>query len=283
MQVFQTIHHFHAWRNSQSPTLQIGLVPTMGALHEGHLSLVHQSVQAADLTVVTIFVNPTQFGPNEDLDKYPRQLDQDLELLKAAGVDVVLAPDVREVYADPAHLQISFQIKSLDKVLCGASRPGHMNGVLQVVSILFHLVRPQLAFFGAKDYQQFLLIRQMVRELHFPLEVIPCPIVREKDGLAMSSRNVYLGEEERKQALALYRSLQLSLRLSQEGASPMQVRNLVLQGLEAFPLVRLDYFELLSGETLEPIEDLFPTSYPHAFIAAYLGKTRLIDNLALYP
>lgn len=283
MQVFQNIHHFHAWRNSQVPMQQIGLVPTMGALHQGHISLVRQSVQVNDQTVVTIFVNPTQFGPNEDLDKYPRQLEQDLALLEAEGVDVVLTPDAREIYPDPERLQISFQVKTLDKVLCGTSRPGHMKGVLQVVSILFHLVRPTNAYFGAKDYQQYLLIRQMVRELHFPLMVVPCPIVREADGLAMSSRNVYLSPGERKQALALNQSLQLCAKMAREGKTPEAVRAAVATHLQGFPLVQLDYFELLSGETLESIPNLSPSSHPHAFIAAFLGRTRLIDNLALYP
>jgi pantoate--beta-alanine ligase len=283
MQVFQDIHHFQVWRNACLPQQQIGLVPTMGALHQGHISLVRESVRNNEQTVVTIFVNPTQFGPNEDLSKYPRQLEQDLALLEEEGVDVVLAPDTREIYPDPERLQISFQIKSLDKVLCGRSRPGHMNGVLQVVSILFHLVRPTNAYFGAKDYQQYLLIRQMVQELHFPLRVIPCPIVREPDGLAMSSRNVYLSPEEREQALALYQSLQLCVPMARQGLSPEELRTAVHAHLQSFPLVRVDYFELLSGETLEPIANLAPSSHPHAFIAAFLGRTRLIDNLALYP
>ena len=279
MQLIPSLPDFQAARQALSPTLRIGLVPTMGALHEGHASLVRRSVGENDFTIVTIFVNPTQFGPQEDFSRYPRTLEADASLLAGLGADLVFAPRVDDIYPRQSH--ISFSIRQLDAVLCGASRPGHMNGVLQIVAILFHLTRPQRAYFGRKDYQQFLIIQQMVTDLHFPLEVVPCPIVREADGLAMSSRNVYLNPEERKQALFLSQTLRQLRQQRERFDSIAGMRRYVRQALKAYPLVRLDYFEVMDGHTLQPAKSLHPQSHPHAFLAAYLGRTRLIDNLPL--
>jgi pantoate--beta-alanine ligase len=283
MQIFSSIPHYQQWRAAIPVDQQIGLVPTMGALHQGHLSLVREARKQNHHTVVSIFVNPTQFGPSEDFESYPRTWESDLALLEAEGVAAIFAPSPAEIYPNKQALEISFQVKSLDKVLCGVSRPGHMNGVLQVVSILFHILQPSRAYFGEKDYQQFLLIRQMTRELHIPLEVMPCPIVREADGLALSSRNVYLSETERPQALALSHVLQRTRSLVQEGESLEAVLLAAHKFLSDYPLVRLDYLEILNQENLLPPDSLSPSEHPRAFIAAFLGKTRLIDNLSLYP
>lgn len=252
----------------------------MGALHEGHASLVRQSVAENDYTIVSIFVNPTQFGPNEDLDQYPRDMAGDTELLRSLGVDMIFAPDSDAVYPKPPS-QIMFGIRDLDKRLCGSSRPGHMNGVVQVVSILFHIVQPSHAYFGLKDYQQCLIIRQMVSELHFPVEVVPCEIVREADGLAMSSRNLYLSPEQRKQAVFLNQTLSYIYSQREQWSEVAQIQAWVQDQLADFPLVELDYFEVLDGDTLLPIQQLTDAGTPVAFIAAYLGKTRIIDNRIL--
>ncbi|MEL6652615.1 MAG: pantoate--beta-alanine ligase [Bacteroidota bacterium] len=280
MQIIPDIPSFRSIRQAISPQLRIGFVPTMGALHEGHASLVRQSVLENDITIVSIFVNPTQFGPNEDLDKYPRNLEADAALLESLGVDFVFTPSAKEVYPDPP-AQFYFEIRDLDKKLCGASRPGHMNGVVQVVSILFNIVQPNFAYFGLKDYQQCLILQTLVRELHFPLTIVPCPIVRESDGLAMSSRNVYLSPSEREQALFLSKVL---AEIKAKKASLKDVaaaKALVTERLQSYPLAKLDYFEIYDGRNLKEIPSLEELHQPHAFIAAYLGTTRLIDNLAL--
>jgi pantoate--beta-alanine ligase len=205
MEIIQNIPALRTFRRNLNPQTSVGLVPTMGALHAGHASLVKNAVKDNDITIVSIFVNPTQFGPNEDFEKYPRSLEKDAAMLADLGVDIIFAPSTNDIY--PAQSQFYFQIKSLDQKLCGASRPGHMNGVVQVVSMLFHLVQPTHAYFGLKDYQQCRIIQTLVEELHFPLEVVPCAIIREEDGLAMSSRNVYMSAEERQQALFLSQTL----------------------------------------------------------------------------
>lgn len=280
MEIFYDIQTYQAWRKQQSPLHRIGLVPTMGALHEGHASLVKQSTLENDLTVVSIFVNPTQFGPNEDFEKYPRNLEEDAALLKTLGVDAIFAPEVKDIYPG-GQSQILFEIRDLDKKLCGASRPGHMNGVVQVVSILFHLIQPTHAYFGLKDYQQCLILQHLVKELHFPLEIVPCPIIREADGLALSSRNVYLSTEEREQALFLSKTLTEVQEKKATFNSVQEAKDFVLQSLEQYPLVRLDYFDILNGQSLKEIPHIHPDHHPHAFIAAFLGKTRLIDNKSL--
>ncbi|MEL7530688.1 MAG: pantoate--beta-alanine ligase [Bacteroidota bacterium] len=280
MQILPNISSFRTIRQAIDPNLTIGLVPTMGALHQGHASLVQQSVAQNDITIVSIFVNPTQFGPNEDLGNYPRDLEGDAALLKSIGVDYIFAPNADEIYPEqPA--QFYFNILDLAQKLCGTARPGHMNGVVQVVSILFNIVQPHAAYFGLKDYQQCLIIQQLVKELHFPVQVVPCPIVREADGLAMSSRNMYLSTEERQQALFLSKTLNaIRDRLSDFPDVPA-VRAFVAESLKDYPLAKLDYFEIFDGRTLKEIPSLDPVHQPHAFIAAFLGKARLIDNLYL--
>lgn len=279
MHVFRDIASFRSWRRPLGLEGRIGLVPTMGALHDGHLQLVSRAVAENDHCVVSVFVNPTQFGPNEDFERYPRDLAGDSELLASVGASVVFAPDHQDIYTGQP--QFHFDIRQLDKRLCGTARPGHMNGVVQVVSILFNLVQPSHAYFGEKDYQQFRILKTLAEELHFPVEVVPCPIVREADGLAMSSRNRYLEPETRIQARALSAILkEVKARMGELG-TPEAAMAYVQKRLTDFPLVKLDYFEILHSLTLEPIPNLSPDHHPHAFIAAFLGKSRLIDNMPL--
>ena len=280
MQIFHSPISFRIARDAVGPEINVGLVPTMGALHEGHASLVRRAVAENDISIATIFVNPTQFGPNEDFSRYPRTLEADCALLESLGVDMVFVPKAEDIYPEKSY--ISFEITELDKKLCGASRPGHFNGVLQVVSILFHITRPTRAYFGEKDYQQLVLIRRMAQELHLPVEVTGCPIVREADGLAMSSRNRYLSDEERKQALFLYHSLTAIKNRKTELKTVEAAQTFIQHSLKDYPLVRLDYAEVLDARNLVNISELSSENHPRAFIAAFLGKTRLIDNMLLF-
>lgn len=281
MNVINDISGYRQLRRKLEGAGKIGFVPTMGALHAGHASLVKQSVSENDYTLVSIFVNPTQFGPNEDLSKYPRTFEQDCQLLEQLGVDGVFAPTASEIYGDrPSEVQLS--LKHLDKKLCGASRAGHFNGVLQVVSILFHIVQPHRAYFGLKDYQQFLIIEHLVRELHFGVQLVGCPTVRESDGLAMSSRNVYLSADQRKQALFLYKTLTAIKNQLEDFQTVSDVKAFVRESLEKYPQVTLDYFEVLNDKNLQEVKEISPLNSPRAFMAAYVGNTRLIDNLSLY-
>ncbi len=209
----------------------IGFVPTMGYLHEGHLSLVRRSKKECDVTFVSIFVNPIQFGPNEDFERYPRDEKRDLELLSKEGVDYVFIPEVHDMY--PADYSVYVDETELSKYLCGARRPGHFRGVCTVVTKLFNIVKPHKAYFGKKDYQQFRIIERMVRDLNMDVEIVPCPIIRETDGLAMSSRNVYLTPEERKDAVCLYKSLQLASKMIREGERNPQK---IIKAMEEFSL-----------------------------------------------
>lgn len=257
---------------------KIGFVPTMGYLHEGHLSLVRRCRQENDVVVVSIFVNPTQFGPNEDYASYPRDLNRDLSMLQAENVDYVFVPSVEEMY--PPHYSTYVVEESLSKYLCGKSRPTHFRGVCTVVTKLFNIVKPHRAYFGQKDAQQFRIIRRMVRDLNMDVEVIECPIVREPDGLAMSSRNVYLVGEERKQALALYQSLKIAEQLYQAGErSAERIKEKMLEHFAKFNLVRVDYVEIVNEETLQPVERL--EGKVLVAVAAWVGKARLIDNTIL--
>lgn len=275
MVILSTISALREYRRSLSGS--VGFVPTMGALHEGHASLAREAVANNDACIVSIFVNPTQFGPNEDFDQYPRTMEADAALLESLGVAAIFAPDSREVYpAEPA--QISFRIQHLDKVLCGASRPGHMNGVVQVVSILFNLVQPDRAYFGRKDYQQFLILRTMAKELHFPVEVVGMPIIREEDGLAMSSRNRYLSQEERSQALILSKTIRKIQNKAAEWKNAEEIEEFAKQQLRESSLIRIDYLTILSGKDLNILQSLNQDLSPHIFVAAWLGETRLIDN-----
>src|SRR5690349_3031317 len=257
---------------------RIGLVPTMGALHEGHLSLMRAARAACDVVVATIFVNPTQFGPNEDLSKYPRSFEHDCDLLKKENVDLVFAPSVDEMYPQGSVTWVT--VEGLSDKLDGKSRPEHFRGVTTVVAKLFHIVEPDTAFFGQKDAAQLAIIRRMVCDLKFPIEIVGCPIVREPDGLAMSSRNVYLDPAQRKSALVLSRSLRRVEERFKHGEHNTQV--LVEAGKGAFsaePAVRLDYLELVDPLSLDPVSEAKEGTL--VAVAAYLGSTRLIDNLVL--
>lgn len=280
MKIFHNIQSFQEQRKLLAPEQKLGLVPTMGALHAGHGSLVSQAVANNDVTAVSIFVNPTQFGAHEDLGNYPRTLAQDCALLETLGVDWIFAPTAKEIY--PQETQILFSLRDIDKKLCGRSRPGHFNGVIQVVSILFHIIQPDRAYFGLKDYQQFQIIRQMVNELHFQVEPVPCPIVREADGLALSSRNVYLSPAEREQSLFLYKTLTHIKQKLEDFQTASDVKDFVHQTLAQYPLAKLDYFEILNDNNLAEVDSLTPSDFPRAFIAAFVGTTRLIDNMELY-
>jgi pantoate--beta-alanine ligase len=283
MIIYQDVASLRDKRAKIARDKSVGFVPTMGALHQGHASLVRQSVLENDYTIVSIFVNPTQFGPNEDLDRYPRTFEADKELLEAIGTDFIFAPSVEDIYPQGRdNAAITFNIHGLADHLCGASRPGHMNGVVQVVNALLNIVQPNNAYFGLKDYQQFRILKTMGEEFHHPSNIVGCPIVREADGLAMSSRNRYLSAEERQQALFLFRTLDRIRANPKDFQTAQHVEAFVEQQLAHYPLVRLDYFDILNETTLQEVEDLSPSSYPRAFMAAFLGKTRLIDNMSLY-
>ncbi|MDE5447032.1 pantoate--beta-alanine ligase [Bradyrhizobium sp. CSA207] len=256
---------------------RIGLVPTMGYLHDGHLALVEASRAQCDVTVVSIFVNPTQFGPTEDLSTYPRDFLRDEKLCRDAGVAVVFAPDVQEVY--PAQFQTFVEPGELAKPLCGAFRPGHFRGVATVVCKLFNMVQPDVAFFGQKDFQQCAVVRRMAIDLNLPIEVVTVPTVRESDGLAMSSRNRYLDDEERRGALAISRALFAAADEFRSGER--EVEKLISVAKQHLQTVdRLQYFELIDCDTLKPAES--PVRRSAALcVAAYIGSTRLIDNVIL--
>lgn len=250
----------------------------MGALHEGHLTLVRTARASCDLVITSIFVNPTQFGPNEDLAKYPRSFERDCDLLQREGVDLLFAPSTEEMY--PAGAVTWVTVEGLSEKLDGRSRPGHFRGVTTVVSKLFHIVEPDRAFFGQKDAAQAAIIRRMVRDLNLSVEIVVCPIVREPDGLAMSSRNAYLDPAQRKKALVLHRSLLKVQQLADQGE--VCAAKLVAAGREEFSgeaSARLDYLEVVDPETLDQIEDTSCGAL--VAVAAYLGSTRLIDNILL--
>jgi pantoate--beta-alanine ligase len=269
-----------ASRMAQRDGKSLGLVPTMGALHEGHLSLVRAAKAQCDLVVASIFVNPLQFAPNEDLAKYPRNFDRDCELLKREGVDFIFAPSVEEMY--PAGAVTYVTVEGLSDKLCGRSRPGHFRGVTTVVSKLFNIVEPDRAFFGQKDAAQSAMIRRMACDLNIPVQVVVSPIVREADGLAMSSRNAYLDAPQRKSALALYRSLKAVQERFDQGER--KVRALIEAGKQAFTQdssVGLDYLDIVDPETLDPVDDLSRPAL--VAVAAFVGKARLIDNIVLGP
>jgi pantoate--beta-alanine ligase len=257
---------------------RIGLVPTMGFLHDGHLSLVRAARQECDVVVMSIFVNPKQFGPNEDFESYPRDMERDLRLARDGGVDVVFTPDVSEVY--PEGFQSEVSVRGLTEPLCGALRPGHFNGVTTVVAKLFNMVGPDRAYFGQKDYQQAAVIQRMVADLNMPLTVVVCPIVRESDGLAMSSRNAYLSPVERLAAQVLSRALKVAesrIAAGERRAQPLEA--VLREVIAAEPLARLDYVAVCDPQTLSPLEVLPETVL--VALAVYIGRPRLIDN-ALY-
>ena len=279
MEILNSLDSFAEWRASCGDA-SIGLVPTMGFLHEGHLSLVRQAYADNDRVVVSIFVNPTQFGPGEDFEDYPRDTDRDCALLDGEGVHAVFTPSVDDMYPPGFATSVTVGGALTDR-LCGAARPTHFAGVTTVVARLFGITRPHRAYFGQKDAQQLAVIRRMTADLALPVDVIGCPIVREADGLAMSSRNVYLSTEERAQALALREALALAERRVAEGVRDASAIRKEIVGLfKSCPLVRVDYVEFAHCETLDSLETLAGPVL--LALAAFVGKTRLIDNAVLY-
>ncbi len=258
----------------------LGLVPTMGALHEGHLSLIRAAKKQCDIVVATIFVNPSQFGPNEDFTRYPRTLASDRALLENEGVDLLFAPTVEEMY--PTGTARTFiEVPGISDRLDGLSRSGHFRGVATVVAKLFHIVSPDFAYFGQKDAAQVAVLRAMVHDLNFPVELVVCPTVREPEGLALSSRNQYLNEDERSHALVLSQSLASASAMAIEGVHDAgQLRSSILQRLKSSPALKIDYVEIVDPATLEPVSDIRGGAL--IAVAAWVGKTRLIDN-ALLP
>ena len=255
---------------------KVGLVPTMGALHAGHASLVKRSVNGNEVTVVSVFVNPTQFNDKNDLVKYPRTLDADCKLLEACGATYAFAPSVEEMYPEPDTRQFSYA--PLDTVMEGAFRPGHFNGVCQIVSKLFEAVKPHRAYFGEKDFQQLAIIREMVRQMQFDLEIVGCPIVREEDGLALSSRNARLSAEERENALKISQTLFKS-RTFAATHTVSETLKFVEDAIAAVPGLRLEYFEIVDGNTLQKVDNWNQTSYVVGCITVFCGDVRLIDNI----
>ena len=255
---------------------KVGLVPTMGALHAGHASLVKRSVNENEVTVVSVFVNPTQFNDKNDLVKYPRTLDADCKLLEACGATYAFAPSVEEMYPEPDTRQFSYA--PLDTVMEGAFRPGHFNGVCQIVSKLFEAVKPHRAYFGEKDFQQLAIIREMVRQMQFDLEIVGCPIVREEDGLALSSRNARLSAEERDNALKISQTLFKS-RTFAATHTVSETLKFVEDAIAAVPGLRLEYFEIVDGNTLQKVDNWNQTSYVVGCITVFCGDVRLIDNI----
>lgn len=280
MQIIKTIDELRpivkGWRKEG---LSVGLVPTMGYLHDGHKSLIMRAVSENDRVVVSDFVNPTQFGVNEDLGSYPRDIDRDAAVCEEAGADLIFHPEPEEMYFSDSCTFVDMD--KLTKGLCGKTRPTHFRGVCTVVSKLFLIVAPDKAYFGQKDAQQLAVIRRMVRDLNFDIEIVGCPIVREEDGLAMSSRNTYLSKDERKAALTLHKSLMLGKEMVEQGErDASKIKSAIVQNIETEPLARIDYVELVDTETLDNVDVI--ESEALAAIAVYIGKTRLIDNMIYF-
>ena len=276
MEVVKTVEEVREivseWR---SQGLTIGLVPTMGFLHEGHQSLIKRSASENDCTVVSVFVNPIQFGPNEDLEAYPRDLNRDMKAVEEAGGDIIFNPDPSEMYPD--HFTSFIYTTETTELLCGAVRPIHFRGVCTVVGKLFNIVMPDRAYFGQKDAQQLATVKRFVRDLNFPLDIVACPIIREIDGLAKSSRNTYLNPEERKAALILSQSLKKGKEAIDNGERDSQkVISIIRENLEKEPLARIDYVEVVDFENIQRIARIEGETL--VAIAVYIGKTRLIDN-----
>ena len=277
MNRFDTIADLRQYLDTLRPTHQIGLVPTMGALHDGHTTLIERAKQENDLVVSSIFVNPAQFNNPDDLARYPRTLEEDCKKLEAVGCDVVFAPSVNEMYPHSPVLRLSFG--ELETVMEGAFRPGHFNGVGIVVAKLFNIVQPHRAYFGQKDLQQVAVVRQLVRDLSFPIELIRVPTVREADGLAMSSRNRNLTPSERDQAPDLFKALMLAHDLLSEGQSTAQAKAAITGFFASHPFLRLEYVEVVNADTLEPAGEVLAPGQTAICLAAHLGNVRLIDNL----
>ena len=277
MRVVKTVGELQAIVNEQKQAgNRIGFVPTMGALHKGHLSLVEQASRQSSFVVVSIFVNPTQFNNATDLEKYPRTLDQDVALLETTPCHLVFAPSVDEIYPEPDTRVFDFGV--IDKVMEGLHRPGHFNGVAQVVSRLFDIVKPQVAFFGQKDFQQLAIIAAMVKQLNLQVEIFPCPIVREADGLAMSSRNMLLDEIQRKNVPVIAQSLLESCNFV-HSQTVNEVIEYVTNRVNKMPGLQVEYFDIVDGVTLQAIDKWDESDYIVGCIAVFAGKIRLIDNI----
>ena len=276
MQVTKTVAETRAlvksWRKEGKT---VGLVPTMGYLHEGHASLIRKCREENDIVVVSVFVNPTQFGPNEDLEAYPRDFERDNALCESLGADLIFHPEPEEMYQDPCAF---VSIETLSENLCGKTRPIHFQGVCTVVSKLFHIVAPDKAYFGQKDAQQLAIIRKMVRDLNFDIEIVGCPIIREEDGLAKSSRNTYLNPQERQAALCLSRAVKRGQELIAPGMDSEAVLKEMRAVIEAEPLARIDYVSMVDALTMRDVEKVDRDVL--VAMAVYIGKTRLIDNFS---
>lgn len=278
MEIIRTIAAYRAWRKALLPGRTVGFVPTMGALHAGHMKLAAEARAANDETAVSIFVNPLQFGPSEDFSRYPRPFDEDARLCREAGVSALFAPEVSDFY--PPDFSAYCEVASLDKHLCGASRPGHFRGVCTVVLKLFNIVHPTRAYFGQKDIQQALILRKMIRDLSVDLEMVIVPTVREATGLALSSRNIYLSPDEKARATALSRGLFKARGAWEKGErAAASLTGIVRAEIEASSPTRIDYVEAMPQATLAPAETLSGPSV--LAVAVFYGKTRLIDNVLL--
>lgn len=263
----------------KSQGFTVGLVPTMGYLHEGHGSLIKTSAENCDKTVVSVFLNPTQFAPNEDLQSYPRDFERDKKLCEEMGADLVFHPSVEEMYGENNATFVEI-LSDMPKQLCGKTRPIHFRGVCTVVSKLFNIVTPDKAFFGEKDAQQLAIIKKMVKDMSYGIEIVGCPIIREADGLAKSSRNTYLNEEERKEAICLYKAVTLGKQLVAKGETNSQnVIDKMKEVINKEPLAKIDYVEIVDGITMSPVENI--SSGDLVAMAVYIGKTRLIDNFTV--
>lgn len=281
MQILHTIADARQWVGHQRQAGEaIHFVPTMGYFHEGHLSLMRRAKADGGRVVVSLFVNPLQFGPHEDLERYPRDFERDRAMAESVGVEAMFVPEAQAMY--PPDFQTQVRVQKLSQPLCGRSRPGHFEGVATVVLKLFNIITPDRAYFGEKDYQQLRIIQQLVRDLNLPIEIVPCPIVREPDGLAMSSRNVYLTPEERAEAPIIYQSLLWACEQVKKGERDAgTLRQQVIQRIEQAPPAHIDYVEIVDAETLEPISTIERPA--RIAVAVYFGKARLIDNMALVP
>lgn len=279
MKICTKVAELIEWQNNSGIQRKlIGFVPTMGALHEGHLSLLKRARESCDLVVVSIFVNPIQFAPAEDLETYPRNLEKDIQMLKNSNTDCIFTPLVTELY--PPHYRTYVVVEELSDMLCGEQRQGHFRGVTTVVQKLFNLVRPHKAFFGEKDYQQLVIIKKMVTDLHIPVEIIGCPTMRESDGLAMSSRNIYLNTQERASATLLYKTLKGTKKLILDGERrPKKIKQHMVNLLEPDSLITIDYVAVCDPETLQELEQI--ENRVLLALACRIGKARLIDNLVI--
>lgn len=279
MQIYKTITETREALAGEALKNKIGFVPTMGALHKGHLSLVERCHSESDLTVVSIYVNPTQFGPQEDLNHYPRNLEKDIDLLRNYHVDIVFTPDDVQMY--PEGYCTWVQVEGLSDILCGASRPGHFRGVATIVLKLMHIVNPKLMFMGMKDYQQIIVLEKMIEDLNLETKIVRCPIVREPDGLAMSSRNSYLTPDERQRATCLIKALKNAQKMVNEGHLDSSILISEAENIIKQSDGRIDYIKIVDGSTLQELPEV--RSGSRMMLAVYIGNTRLIDNIELLP